>query len=369
MMEGMLKRAFLTIGSIVGTSMSFASCADPCVDDGLGQDFCPAATDGGTDSATGGATDSDSDTSGSTTDPTVGSGGGTGDQCPLLDLTLTSENPTIVFLLDRSGSMSTMFSGGLNRWEAVRATLFDPTDGVVPALEAEIRFGLSMYDGGMSCPTLLEEAPKLNNSMDMETTFDAAGGPGSGTPTGESLTVVAPMVASDPDRGAKRIVLATDGEPDTCAAPDMTNGQPQAVTAAENSFMMGVPVSIISVGDGVGQMHLQDMANAGAGVMAGDPDATFYQALDQSSLLAAFNEILTAPRGCRFFLSDPIIESMASTQCVVTVNGTAVPLDPDNGWSTSSPNQIELNGTACTDIQDGQVEINMECECDAVDEA
>jgi Mg-chelatase subunit ChlD len=367
-------RTGLRYGSILGAVIGLGGCATPCVDDGLNQKYCgadtdsatdtDASTDSATDSGTGDATDSASDSATTETD-TMNSAGGTGAQCPLLDLNLTSENPTIVFLLDRSGSMGSNFSNGLSRWEAVRATLFDPADGVVTQLENEIRFGLSMYDGGDSCPTLIDEAPKLNNAMDMAATFDATGGPGSGTPTGESLSAAATVVAADMDQGTKRIVLATDGEPNTCADPGSPTGQPDAVMAAGESYTLGVPVSVISVGSGVSAMHLQDLANAGAGVVAGDPDAPYYQALDQASLLAAFNEILAAPRDCRLFLSDPLIEAMAS-MCTVTVNGTVVPLDGTDGWSVNTPMQIELNGAACTSIQEGVVDIGMECQCSAV---
>jgi hypothetical protein len=61
--------------------------------------------------------------------------------------------PTLVLLVDQSGSMTSNF-GGQDRWDAVYETLMDPADGVVASLESSVRFGLTLYtsengfDGG-----------------------------------------------------------------------------------------------------------------------------------------------------------------------------------------------------------------------------
>ena len=63
--------------------------------------------------------------------------------------------------------------------------------------------------------------------------------------------------------GPKYIVLATDGEPDTCAVPNPSNGQPEAIAAAPSSFAKGIPLFYISVGTDVSATLAQAMANAG----------------------------------------------------------------------------------------------------------
>ena len=161
-------------------------------------------------------------------------------------------------------------------------------------------------------------------------------------------------------------MLATDGEPDTCLEPNPQNGQEEAVAAAEQAFAMGIKTSIISVGADVSAAHLQDMANAGAGVQAGDPDAPYYQALDQQSLLDAFNEIINGDRSCQIALMDAVKPALAG-ECTVMVNMSEVPYDDPNGWQLNDPNEIELVGSACDSIQDGDVSVEMVCDCEALE--
>ena len=338
---------------------SLAGCARPCVDDGLGQSFCPESEDSageGNGTGTEGG-DGDGDETG------IGDGGG----CPVLDVELEPLPPTIVLLVDQSGSMTEDF-GGQTRWEAVRATRFAP-GGVVEAVQDKIRFGLALYTSNadaMTCP-LLDETPAAFDNLDaMVAAFDGTG-PDGDTPTGESLDLVAADLAEDPAAtGQKIVVLATDGEPDTCAEPNPQNGQPEAVAAAENAYALGVRTFIVSVGEDISAGHLQDMANAGAGVQTGQPDAPYYQALDAATLTAAFDDILSNVRECRFEISEALTATSAAT-CTVTVNGSVVPYDDPDGWILDDAIEIQLVGAACEGIQEGQVSIEMDCDCADVD--
>jgi hypothetical protein len=336
-------------------------CATPCVDDGLGQKHCPADDDGGNEAGETGTTGDSGDDHGET-----GTGGG--GTCDLFRLDLTPQTPTIVLLVDQSSSMTAAFDT-TNRWDAIQATLLDPQDGVVTNLQAEVRFGLSLYtstdgDMGGACPLLTETAPALDNLANIEMVFQQ-NGPVDETPTGESLAVVADALSMDASPGEKYVVLATDGEPDTCAEPNPQNGQALAVMAAQDAYAKGVKTFIISVGEEVSNDHLQEMANAGAGVQMGDPDATFYKALDQQALLDAFNEIIQGTRDCRIDLDMAIIPEKANL-CTVAVNGMDLDLDDPHGWEVNTSTEIELVGDACGDIQEGEVTIEMSCDCAAL---
>lgn len=346
----------------LATVVSAAGCAAPCVDDGLGQEQCPDDADAGDD---GTGTESTTDEGGGSE-----SGTGGGMTCDLLRLDLTPQTPTIILLVDQSGSMDAAFDM-TNRWDAVEQTLLDPMDGVVTTFQSEVRFGLSLYTSnngnmGGACPVLDETPPALDNYDNINTVFTNSGGPAGDTPTGESLAVVAGALAMDNAPGEKYVVLATDGEPDTCEQPDPQEGQPESVMAAQDAYANGVSTFIISVGEEISEAHLQDMANAGQGVQQGDPDATFYQALDQQSLFDAFTEIIQGVRDCRIDLDDPIIPDKANL-CDVSVNGMDVPFDDPNGWQVNTSTEIELVGQSCTDIQEGDVTIEMECDCDALE--
>ncbi len=350
-------------------------CATPCVDDGLLQEFCPgqneaSATEASATEAS--ATDVTPTGSNSQTDAQTepsGSIGGSGGICPILDVLLESQPPTMILLIDQSGSMTAAFDN-VDRWQAIKTTLIDPDEGIVKLFEDKIRFGLTLYtghdEGDMQCPVLTESAPMLNAYAAISGVLDAAE-PDDETPTGDALSVVAAALAADPTPGAKIIVLATDGEPDTCAEPNPQTGQEESVAAVAAAFGQSIQTFVISVGDEVSAQHLQDVANAGVGADPGDPDAPFYQALDQQSLTDAFQAIIDRSRSCKLTLTKQI-EIDAAPACVVAINGEAVPFDQADGWKINDPGEIELVGGACDSIQDGEVNIDMKCECDALDE-
>lgn len=259
--------------------------------------------------------------------------------------------------------------GNVSRWDAVRDALVDPVDGVVKTLEGQVRFGLTLYtsfngfDGG-TCPVLTEVAPDVNNFTPIADVFNMSS-PEDETPTGESIDAVTASLLADPWPDDKIIVLATDGEPDTCAVPNPQTGQDVAIQAAKDAFAAGIRTFVIGVGNGVSQAHLQDMANAGQGVMPPDPDAKFYQPSDKQALLDAFNEIINGVRDCTLTLQGMMVQGKEDT-CSVTVNGSDVPYNDPNGWQANSPTEIELLGTTCDAIQDGQVTVDVSCPCDAI---
>lgn len=391
------KTCAVAIGIVV-----VGGCAEPCVDDGINQEKsddeqCAAVggteTDSASASATGAstsvsatvgtldttasATESETQSSqtassvtASDTDPDSGDSvdvTGEPGQCPVLDADLSMDMPTIVLLVDQSGSMEFEFDGD-TRWNTVRNTLLDPDFGVVIFYQEFVRFGLTLYSNteqDPACPELVEVAPMVQGYDAIAQAFDMAN-PADDTPTGDSVAVVAAQLAEENEPGDEIIVLVTDGEPDTCEQPDPENGQAESVAAVEGAYGMGVTTFVVSVGADISEDHLQDVANAGRGVQPGDPDAPFYIALDQASLAQAFTEILQSTKDCEFDLDAPLVDGGASS-CVVEVNGQAVPLDDPNGWQTDSPNRIELLGDACDAIQTGEATVQMVCECDAVE--
>ena len=137
--------------------------------------------------------------------------------------------------------------------------------------------------------------------------------------------------------GPKYIVLATDGEPDTCTdanPPDTTKvGQPEAVKAAQTAFAKGISLFYISVGTEVSAKHAQDMANAGQGLaIGGTKKAKYYVASDASSLHAAFDTIIAGVRSCTFKLNGKVVDPKKGT---VTLDGAALGYGDANGWPSS----------------------------------
>jgi len=295
--------------------------------------------------------------------------GGAGAGCADVHVTFEQQIPTVVVLVDQSGSMTEDFSGG-TRWSVLHQTLTDPQSGLIKNLEDVVRFGLALYtsDGGFdggTCPQLVEVQTALGNYNQIKSVYDNAG-PGGDTPTGESISAVAQKLATLDVDGPKIIVLATDGEPDTCAVPNPQNGQPESIAAAQAAYGAGIQTFIISVGADVGVQHLQEMANAGTGLAVnGGTNAPYYQALDQASLISAFDNIIDGVRGCIFTLDGQVVGDPAAGS--VVLDGTPLVYGDADGWKLNNQNEIELTGAACQSIQDGEHDLDVSFPCGDVE--
>lgn len=276
-----------------------------------------------------------------------------GDACADISVRLTRQSASVMLLIDQSGSMSNAF-GNTTRWNAVRNALVDRSTGVLRALEGEVRFGLAMYtghDGNRSgtCPILRPPIAVALNRVDAIAAALNAAMPDDDTPTAESVTAVAQMLRAIPaseEPGARVIVLATDGEPDTCAQPDpMTTTERNAaragsVAAVRAAFAQGIRTYVISVGSDVSEAHLRDLANAGSGTTTG----RFYRASNPAALTTAFREITSGVRSCVFRLNGRVTDASAGD---VRLDGAPLTLGAADGWRLASPTEIELRGAAC----------------------
>ncbi|RME26816.1 MAG: VWA domain-containing protein [Deltaproteobacteria bacterium] len=283
------------------------------------------------------------------------------EKCAGVSVNLERVNPTVMLLIDQSGSMNEDF-GGMTRWEAVQKALVDPSDGVVFSLEDEILFGAALYTshGGFSggeCPILTTVAPSLNNASAIASLI-GSNGPDGDTPTGESIGAVVDYLAGLPPDSItplRIIVLATDGEPDTCEEPNPQNGQEESVAAAQAAFAAGVKTFVLSVGTDVAASHLQDMANAGAGLPVGGPEnAPYYVADSPAALRDAFSEIAQGSRSCIFAL-DGRVEPMSYAEYgKVTLNGRDLAYGDPDGWQLDDPSTLRLLGSACQEYLDSE---------------
>jgi hypothetical protein len=302
-------------------------------------------------------------------DPSALDGGtpGDGETCPNVTVTFEKRVPTVALLVDQSGSMTEKFGGG-TRWTVARDSLINPTNGVVKILEKEVRFGLAMYTSkegfkGGACPLLAEVDIALSNYAAIRDKLMASD-PIGDTPTGESIDAVVKKLENPAIPGPKYIVLATDGEPDTCAVPNPSLGQPEAINAAKNSFAKGIPLFYISVGTDVSASHAQAMANAGQGLdPMGSKKAKYYVASDAASMKAAFDAIIYGVRSCTFKLNAKVVDP---TKGVVTVDGVKVAYNTSDGWVLSPDGtEITLQGATCEKVKSGDHSISAQFVCGA----
>jgi hypothetical protein len=317
----------------------------------------------------------------------------------------TSKNmPTIVFVIDGSGSMCAPF-GSSTRWEALRSALVDPSNGLIYRLQNTVSFGATLYDGTIdtkladigtlvqdpacavvlgvlggrttgACPQFLEAMPaKLNNAQAIDMVFPSAQLGGS-TPTDKAMDhVMSALIATRhqqaPDQQAQSrvyVILATDGAPnDICVNGMGGDGSVQrqgVIAAVDRGAAAGITTWVISLanGDANLQTHLDEVAKHGEPMNA---SARTFSPASPDELIMTLAGLLGGAVGCHIALNGTVT---VGQECLGTVeqNGVALPccqqsasgglscgkmpVASANGWRLSDPHSIELLGDACANF-------------------
>ena len=278
---------------------------------------------------------------------TNGSGMGPDANCPDVHFTAMKTTPSIELLLDRSGSMD-MTDIAPTRFQALQNALVGSM-GAIPAAQASVYFGATMFAGDqMPCLNLngFTVGRALNNASAIAALI-AADPPNNGsTPTAVAIDAVhADFMANPPPMGSPPIILlATDGEPNSCSNGN-DNGASVAATRA--AYADGIRLFIIGLAN-LNTQFLQQMANAGAGVTTG-PNAPYYTANDPTSLVNAFNMIIAGVLSCDLSISGQVDPASAMSG-TVTLNGMTLMYGTD--WVVD-PNGmvIHLLGNACDTLK------------------
>jgi hypothetical protein len=264
------------------------------------------------------------------------------------DVTLTTRRvtPTVMLLVDQSGSMDEDFGSSGSRWDVLRDSLLDVPDGLIYDLQSVVEFGLALYSARSEseCPLMTTVPPAIDNYDAIEAVYGPADTI-SDTPTGDAIDVVVDMLESapDPEGDPAIIVLCTDGEPDRCEELNPQHGQEEAVAAAENAYDAGYRTYIISVGEGmISATHLQDMADAGVGAS----DAPYWEVGDDDGLRDALRTIVGGELSCLIEVNGEIVMDLVCSGRV-TLNGVDLPCEDPNGWHAPDSKHIELLGDAC----------------------
>lgn len=297
--------------------------------------------------------------------------GGDSGVCAGTNLNLDKQIPTVLLLVDQSGSMNASFAGS-DRWQVLRTSLMDPAMGVVHTLQDQVRFGLALYSGvaGQPCPVITPVAPAMSNYAAIDAAYpvptDAIL---DNTPTGESIDAASTLLQGVQELGQKVIVLATDGDPDSCAEPNSNGTNPpreMSLEAAQRAFQAGVFTFVISVAADADQAHLAELANVGQGYPRDDAMNRLYLANDQAQLATAFATIVDGVRSCAFALDGTVTDG-GETEGTVMLNGAPLTLNDPNGWRLSGPSTIELTGSACETVKNtDNVTLNASFPCGIV---
>jgi hypothetical protein len=280
---------------------------------------------------------------------------------------VTRVAPTVWLVVDGSSSMQSEFAASESRWDALRSTLMDRT-GVVASLQNIVRFGLVIYSGGETasqCPTLLTVDPALNNfaAIDamypMETDHE-------GTPTDRALDYVFTNFAmldrplADTLANPVYVILATDGAPnDPCGTADDGPVRQRVVDLTADASRAGANVYVISLaGDDTSlASHLDEVAG-----VTTSKHRPFVPAKKQQ-LIEALSGVVTDGT-CQVILNGTV---RAGEECKgeVSLEGESLACDRDDGWRLTSPNTLQLTGTACSTFlskPSSRVEATFPCE-------
>ncbi len=300
-------------------------------------------------------------TAGSAGNGSAGNGGGDGGSaCGEVKLEATPKTPNVIVIVDQSGSMNQSFGATGSRWDVLKASLL-ADDGLFAALQSQVRFGLVLYssiEGGPTCPLLTRVDVAINNLAAIRAAYEPQAAL-EDTPTGDTIDSVVTQLQGTPlltGDDPTIFVLATDGEPDTCAEPDPQRGQPQAVAAVQRAFSLGVRTYLIAVAEEaeLSADHLRDMANAGVGVTPGMPDAPSFRVNNDAGLRTALSGIVGGELSCIVPLKGKVT---ASDPCVGTVrlDGKVLACGAADGWKLINESSIEITGAACDTLKTGKL--------------
>ncbi len=273
--------------------------------------------------------------------------GGPDANCPAVHFTAMPTTPSVQLLIDRSGSMD-MNDISPTRYKAIQTGI----NTVVGMLDQQVYFGASLFSADSPCPKLYSTATRAKGNAAAIATLIASQQPGGNTPTAPSIdAVVADFAANPPPMGSPPvIILATDGEPNSCN--DGTVNDPPSITAAQNAYTKGIRLFILGLA-GLNTQFLQDMANAGTGVAAGQPNAPYYTANNTAGLEMAFQQIIGGVLSCDLAISSSgggTVDPTTAMNGTVTLNGVVLMYGTD--WDVD-PNGmvVHLLGAACTTLK------------------
>jgi hypothetical protein len=262
--------------------------------------------------------------------------------------TLTTAPADILFVVDRSGSMTLTTLDGVTRWNA----LVSAVRAVLPPLDASLSMGLIIYPDPDQCSVpSAPVVPISSMAASRITSALAARGPyrTALTPTYAALLAAEAHLRSVASTRRRFIVLATDG------APNCSGGVAQVVTTISriramygvDTFILGIPGSDLSL-----YPSLNTMAEAGGRARTGA--IRFYDAGSTAQLETQLRSITSATRSCTYrFATTP----SRPDQVTVQFDGRPVPRNGTDGWiyTDGTNREIRFNGLSCTQLNSGTV--------------
>ena len=277
--------------------------------------------------------------------------------CPDGQVRTTRSTPRVILVLDGSCSMSTPYpANGApsatrcdnnpgTRWAALRDALIAPGTGVVDRLANVVEFGVLVFGTTGQCPLTTDPIdPALGNLAAISGSMPQSP-PGMFTPTGMALDYVhdnmIKMQAPDAEFQPQIVVLATDGEPNSC---DNANEQTYqaSVDAVTRIEALGVQTYVVSLADATGAFHdhLQQLADLGSGTGSG----ILYEPTTPENLTADLETLVGGAVGCDLALNGEVAPGQ---ECSGMIQLGGQPLKCHTDYEVPDPRHITLVGQAC----------------------
>jgi hypothetical protein len=170
--------------------------------------------------------------------------------------------------------------------------------------------------------------------------------------------------------GPQVVVLVTDGDPNTGTAlfmPTLTDYAP-SIAAAMKLQQKHLWMSVIGVGDDAAKMHLQQMANLGAGLaQAASPGATVHYPPDPAALIDALKMVIGKEVSFDVELSGKGVIAGSECKGSVTLDGDELRCNGADGWVLEDATHIRLQGRACVMLKKAaDATLNVSFPCDAL---
>lgn len=307
--------------------------------------------------------------------------------CTPGSFTLAKALPTVMFVLDRSGSMGFSFGSTGTRWSVLSSGLAK----ALPSVDGRMQIGVLLFpdaasrrDLGCAISGAASLLPKTGNVKPLLNLMMSST-PAGGTPTAAALDGANKALLSvRSSRSARAMVLATDGgpncngglDPRTCACSDSAVGcrfnanqcldQDRTVARLASYASQGVPTYVIGIGSDTSEATLDAMAVAGGRPRSGAH--RYYAATSEQELDAALVTIRDNVGACTYLT--PSVPD-AEGHLALTIDGKLVPFDGANGWSwiDQSNGEIVLSGAACDRVTGAELNVVATVSCGEPDAA
>lgn len=284
-----------------------------------------------------------------------------GPSCATRPLTLEPGRAEIVYVVDRSSSMSGELEPTTTRFDAVQRAfsalredesivaglkLFPSTPGATGG-SCELRPGLDVPIEAGSMPRI---ARRLTGTLGL---FGS-------TPLGLAIDEAVTALAARPEGAAGFVLVLTDGLP-TCGADDPIAATREAVRDAHEA--RGVDVLFLGIATTEREAaSLDDLAELGGRPRADRP--RFHDAADSETLARIVGELTEELARCTFALPDPPGPGEAVE---IRVGGRVAPRDPGRAdgwdWTDGARSRVGLFGATCRRaIARGGAEARTACE-------